>query len=97
MKSISKVIMLSLALMLSLASGLSIAEQQDASVTSEVGLNFNPLSNNCNLAINTSIIPVAAGFTGCCAEGKKPCDCFRDWVMCCSIDGSMEMSMCKCN
>jgi len=93
----SKVIVLSLALLLGLASGVGLAQPEPASVTTDVSLNFNPLSNNCNLAINDSIVPVAAGFTGCCGEGKRPCDCFRDWVMCCSSDGSMEMSMCMCN
>lgn len=96
MKLHSKVILLSLALMLGLA-GVSLAEQEPTSITADVSVNLNPLSNICSLAINDNILPVNASFTGCCAEGKRPCDCFRDWVMCCSIDGTMEMSMCKCN
>lgn len=51
----------------------------------------------CMLAGNDSIVPLDAGFRGCCSGGTRACDCFRDWVVCCDTNGSLTLSMCKCN
>ncbi len=95
MKQLSKAILLSMALILGLSAGVSLAGPQITEVT--VDQKPQALSSFCSYTTNESILPVSTSFRGCCSEGKKPCDCFRDWVMCCSIDGTMEMSMCKCN
>ena len=86
MITIIKSILLSLILMVGIA---SYAENTG-------NVPFNPLAESCNLATN-AIVPLEVSFRGCCSEGKRPCDCFRDWVMCCDMYGTMEMSMCKCN